>query len=189
MTPLQQFQAMTIGADWQLGRLLSLLDLDEWLVIVVGDNGTPNNLALRAKTTTFERGVHVPLFMAGAGLPTGTQTRLCSIADVLPTLADYWNVQAPQAIDGLSLVGAQTHGWVLSGMEDSPPSPGDWCAVGLFNQGALLLKLRHVGLTGFPPLEELYNLSADPDELVNITGSYPLAASFLRAKLTQAGAP
>jgi len=186
LTNQQKYEAMLIGADWQIGRVLSQLDLDDWLVIVVGDNGTPENIAPdpnRAKTTTLERGIHVPLFMVGAGLPAGTQTRLCHIADILPTLADYWNVPVPQGIDGISLVGLQ-HGWVISGTSELG---GDWCAVGSFSQGALLLKLRHFGTS--PTTEELYNLSSDPDELSNISGSFPIAANFLRAKLTAAGAP
>src|SRR6185503_11166604 len=120
LTNQQKYEAMLIGADWQIGRVLSQLDLDDWLVIVVGDNGTPENIAPdpnRAKTTTLERGIHVPLFMVGAGLPAGTQTRLCHIADILPTLADYWNVPVPQGIDGIALVGLQ-HGWVISGTSE-----------------------------------------------------------------------
>lgn len=77
--------------DTGVGLLLELLQgkqmLDNTLVIFVGDNGVPFS---RAKTTSYEAGVAVPMIIVWPGVGTaGLRSRaLVSTVDLLPTLLD-----------------------------------------------------------------------------------------------------
>lgn len=75
--PEPYYRAALEAVDTELGRLLGELDglgMQERVVIVVGDNGTPNEAVVtpypprRAKGTLYQGGVHVPLCIAGAGV-------------------------------------------------------------------------------------------------------------------------
>jgi len=196
ITDRDRFKMMLATCDYQLGRVLTKLDLADWLVIVIGDNGTPESISpdpARAKNSTFERGVRIPLVMAGAGLIPSTSEKLVSGVDILPTLADYWSVSPPSGIDGISLVGG-THGYVLVGQAGgwfggNPAVPGDWAAIGNFT-GGQRWKLRRFGLPNQALTEELYDLVNDPDELVPLAPNTHFAISlYLRNHLIAAGAP
>jgi len=205
VTDRDRYKMMLASCDYQLGRFLAAAGIDladplSPLVIVVGDNGTPQQVApdpTRAKTTTYERGIRVPFVMGGAGLASQVSNRLVHLADVLPTLADYWNVPAPASIDGVSVFGpprppvlcGQGGGW----FGGDPTVPGDWCAVGAF-QGGACYKLRRHGLPNTAPVEEFYDLNADPNELAPLapailTGGPALAAHYLHNRLLKAGVP
>lgn len=192
--PRSQFLAMLASCDYQLGRFLAAsgFDLDVDLLILVGDNGTPQSVApdpLKAKVSTFQRGVRVPFIMAGAGLPPGTSTRLVHLADALPTVCDYLGVAPPTGIDGLSLVGPTLHPHVIVGQSGGPTVPGDWAAVGSFSGGAYF-KLRRTGIVGGTITEELYNLTADPTEANPLPASaHPQISLYLRNQLQAAGVP
>src|SRR5262249_41112018 len=88
-----RYESMLASADLHLGQVLTDVDLATTLVIVVGDNGTPPDAApdqRRAKGTTFERGIRVPLVVAGPGVPHGTVSdKLVHIVDLLPTILDF----------------------------------------------------------------------------------------------------
>ncbi len=181
-----QYEAMIAAADASIGRMLSAVDLSETLVLVVGDNGTPQQVAPdpnRAKVSTFERGIRVPFVLAGAGLPAGVSNRLVHIADVLPTLAHYLGRPSPAGIDGLSVVGKRQHAYVICGQGGGPTVPGDWCA------RTPRFKLRRTGIA--PAItEEFYDLATDPDEATPLPGgAFPALRNFLRAKLQAEGVP
>ncbi len=92
-----KFLSMVQAADTLVGRLLDGLGprRSETLILLVGDNGTPQSAARppltedRVKTTVFEPGVRVPMVWVGPGLPAGVR-RLgpVGVVDLLPTLAD-----------------------------------------------------------------------------------------------------
>ena len=106
------FELMVQDLDRAVGQILGGIDLQETLVILVGDNGTPEKVPFakaelgRGKTTAFEGGIRVPMVWAGAGIPAGSETSaLVSFVDVLPTLAariGVWS-KAIEDLDGLSL--------------------------------------------------------------------------------------
>jgi arylsulfatase B len=70
--PLYQANIQTV--DTEIGRLLKEVDLENTVVIFVGDNGTPapvkdTGSGLRdAKGSVYEGGLRVPLVVAGAGV-------------------------------------------------------------------------------------------------------------------------
>jgi len=91
-----RYEAMVVAADALLGRALEVVDLATTIVVVWGDNGTPEE-ALgpahqpgRNKGTVFRGGVEVPLVVAGhgVGVPGARTDALVSAVDLMPTLLE-----------------------------------------------------------------------------------------------------
>lgn len=106
-TPRQLYEAMIATLDRHVAELLSVVDLGETMVVFVGDNGTPGNVAppgfaLKAKGTSYEVGVRVPILVHAPGIQ-GVVTRMVSVADVLPTVAAFLGTPAPKGIVGVSI--------------------------------------------------------------------------------------
>lgn len=87
-----RFKAMVEAMDTEIGRLLSVVDLNETVVIVVGDNGTQGAattapfLPEHAKATPYLGGVQVPLILAGPGIPEGVHETPVNTTDVYATV-------------------------------------------------------------------------------------------------------
>ena len=183
----ERFEAMITALDENLGLMLAEIDLATTLVIVIGDNGTPDLVAPepeRAKNTTFERGIRVPLIIAGG--PTRMLGR--SERDLVHAV-DLWStiVEAgggdPRSPTSRSLLPvlrskshAPVHDAVLCGTLWSTRK-GDRCVV---TAGGL--KLRQLDLDGdeLADVEELYDLVGDPAERTNLIARKPAAAAALR---------
>lgn len=104
------YDANLEAADTELRRLLAEVDLDTTFVILVGDNGTPDEAVrppadpLHAKNTVYEGGINVPLIVAGGPAPRGVAIdRLVSIQDIFPTLASCAGLDPWGRVDGQSL--------------------------------------------------------------------------------------
>ncbi len=83
--------------DRGVGMILEVLretgQLDDTIVIFISDNGPPFP---GAKTTLYEAGIHLPLIMAGPGLPTGsTNNALVSYIDLTPTILEVAGGKTP----------------------------------------------------------------------------------------------
>ena len=114
------YRAMLQALDTELGRLLTSLGsttLANTNVIVLGDNGTPNNildLPFRApgKGSVYEAGVNVPLIVAGPSVvsPGREVTGLVHAVDLFHSIAELVGVDARAAVpanvplDGISIV-------------------------------------------------------------------------------------
>jgi arylsulfatase A-like enzyme len=196
-----RYDAMLAYLDATVGAMLAAVDLEETLVIVVGDNGTPPQYAPdpnRAKATTFERGVRVPLLVAGGPVraPGRTSDQLVHIVDLYQTVLDWGGarpVRTPYPVAGRSLLpillghDAPLHSWVICGdLWKIPGVEGDRCIVSA--DGFKLRQLDHDG-DGTPDSEELYDLVADPDETRNLLAALPAQAQTLRVKLAAESLP
>ncbi len=111
--PNELYAANVVYADRQLGRLLEGLGdkLDRTLVMVAGDNGTPDHAKdgdgmEGAKGSFLEGGVNVPLVVAGPPVTArGTADARVHLVDVFPTVMELAGVRrAGQELDGESLV-------------------------------------------------------------------------------------
>ena len=195
-----RYEAMLVALDGLLARLLAAVDLDRTLVMVVGDNGTPPDVApdpLRAKSTTFERGIRVPLVVAGGpvSVPGRRSQRLTHIVDLWATAIEWGQGHAvapgrtPYPIRARSLLPTlqkqpdKGHDFVIAGSQWGADD-GDRCI-----RTAGGFKLRQVDVDGdrIPEREELYDLVRDPHELRDLSGD-PLRARwvrYLRAVLEQ----
>jgi len=107
--------AMCENIDWNVGRLLAKLDelglAENTIVIYFSDNG-PNgrrwNGGMRGhKGSTDEGGVRSPLAIRWTGKikPNTVIPQICSVMDLLPTLADLCGVKisGTKPLDGISL--------------------------------------------------------------------------------------
>jgi arylsulfatase B len=96
--------------DTELGRLLAEVDLEDTLVILLADNGTPAYailpplLSWQGKDTMYEGGIGVPMLMAGPGVQPGESQALVHAVDVFATVADVAGVELAHAVDGQSLL-------------------------------------------------------------------------------------
>ncbi|MEZ4237416.1 MAG: sulfatase-like hydrolase/transferase [Myxococcota bacterium] len=116
------YAAMLTAADTELGRLLASIDLDDTVVIVLGDNGTSDevvdedragtpNAVDRAKATIYEGGIGVPFVVHAPGLvgPGRTSDALVHTADLYATVLALAGVDPSAAsvvVDGESFVPA-----------------------------------------------------------------------------------
>jgi arylsulfatase A-like enzyme len=111
------YQATIQALDTEIGRLFRAMNeagqLDNTLIIFMGDNGTPASVkdpAARirgSKRSVYEGGVRVPLVVAGPGVTRrGREAHLVAAEDIFATIADLAGVPlVNNAInDGYSLV-------------------------------------------------------------------------------------
>ena len=102
---------MLEALDHEIGRLLASVDLTKTNIIVVGDNGTPNQVVqspaggiANAKGSLNEGGIHVPFFAAGPDVTvTGTTDKLVHVVDLFATILELSNVNVPNATDGVDI--------------------------------------------------------------------------------------
>lgn len=173
--PRGRYEAMIAAGDFLLGGLLAAVDLGSTVVVVVGDNGTPPNVAPvagKAKGSTFERGVRVPLVIAGGPVVGGRVVdELVHVVDIAATLLDLAG-SGSTAPDGVSL---------LPILRDDPgwQAPREWALVGsrwgstdgdVASVRSDRTKLRMLDPDGDGVVDsmEYYDLAQDPDELVNL---------------------
>jgi arylsulfatase A-like enzyme len=112
-TGRRKYVAMLEDLDAQLARLLDAVPVDT-TVIVVGDNGAPNNLdtpdfdGADTKGSVMEGGVRVPLIVRSPWVthPGVAVDALVHLVDLLPTIADVAHAPVGDslALDGRSLV-------------------------------------------------------------------------------------
>lgn len=188
-----KWEAMLVAYDDLIGDLVATVNMNHTLVIVVGDNGTPPNVAPagqsgRVKGTVFERGVRVPCVMGGSGVIAKSRRSgvLAHVTDLWPTIIEWagGTLPANYPVKGVSLKPTlldQTqvaHETVLVGC--------NWGAVNA-ERGAVTLtrKLRQVDTDGDgdPDEEDLFDLVIDPTELVDVIlgPTYATDLSNLRA--------
>ena len=156
--------------DDHLGTLLGALDktglTDNTAVLFLGDHGEMlGERGLWYKMTFLEGGARVPLVVAGPGIAAGRNGSAVSLIDVLPTLLDLAggdasrDVAAP--IDGRSLM---PH---LAGERGHDDVLGEYLAEGAVSPVVMIRRgtYKFIHAPGDP--DQLYDLAADPDELMN----------------------
>ena len=104
------YYAMITHTDHQIGRLLNALDQSgknkNTIIIFAGDNGLAvGQHGLLGKQNLYEHSVRVPLIFSGPGIPeNSTNEALCYLNDIFPTICDMVGQNAPQGIEGISLM-------------------------------------------------------------------------------------
>jgi len=175
-----KFEAMVVAYDHLIGQMLAAVDLECSLVVVVGDNGTPPPVAPaqdKAKGTTFERGVRVPLVMAGlpVNAPGRSESALVHLVDIWATLVEAGSGSVPGG-SPYELVGKSLMPY-LAGIDH--PCPREWVLVGsrwgsadgdIASVRVDGTKLRNLDADGDGVAEtlEYYDLVADPGETTNL---------------------
>ena len=184
--------AATIEAmDANVGRVLDALNksglAQNTYVIFTSDNGGTRQYVtpLRGgKGTLYQGGIRVSAILRGPGIPSGRHSPVATLSmDWYPTVLDLAGVQASDGIplDGCSLAPiAKGQGtlpardvfwhfpcYIGGGGPCSAMLSGDWKLIEFFESGTT----------------ELYNLSQDPGEKIDLTASEPGRSAELLAKL------
>jgi arylsulfatase A-like enzyme len=107
---LADYYACISCFDHHVGRILEFLkqsrQLDNTIVIFTGDNGLSlGDHGLLGKQNLYEYGgMHVPLVIAGPGIPRGKSDALVYLYDLFPTVCELTQTPVPPLVDGKSLV-------------------------------------------------------------------------------------
>jgi len=186
-TNIPIYQADIQSLDTELGRLLAAVDLDNTVVIFVGDNGVPPPVkdtatGLRdAKGSVYEGGVRVPLIVAGAGVTRrGREDNLFVTSDIYATVLDLAGVPVSHVNDSYSIKPLFSDEAAASGRTHS------------FSEVSSGTSQRRYGLrdTRFKLINnlgqwELYDLVADSHETTNLytNGQYAAVRAALQAEI------
>lgn len=121
--------------DLHLGRMLEYLEsigeLDNTLIVVTSDNGTPVSgmNQSRGKSSPYDFGVHEPLaIMWPSRVPAGrTVTDFVNFRDLAPTFLELAGITPPESMSGKSLVPVllseksgrveKARNWMMTGLE------------------------------------------------------------------------
>ncbi|WP_342640865.1 choline-sulfatase [Rhodoligotrophos ferricapiens] len=170
------YYAMTSYADDLVGRILRPLKAlgfaDNTVVMVTADHGDMlGERGLWFKMVFFERSIRVPLIMHWPGtLSPRRVSQNASLIDLLPTFLELAGAKAPAPaapVDGKSLMGlaqGSSEGW-----EDTVI--GEYFAEGTTEPVFMIKRgqYKYITAAGDPP--QLFDLQADPHELVNLAGN------------------
>jgi len=155
--------------DEQIGRILDALDASSQakntLVVFSADSGVARGShGLIGKQNCYEHSMRVPLVIAGPGIPENTRTNaMCYLFDVMPTLGVLCGVA------GAKPDGAREFSNVIKNPQAA-------------HRDSILLAYRdvqrailhdHWKLIRYPKVDQtqLFNLTADPDEIQNLAAS------------------
>ncbi len=203
-TPRAAYAAMITFMDYQVGRILKLLEeldlAENTLVIFTSDNGTTylkgqvdyeffNSVGnLRGlKGSVYEGGIRVPLIARWPGkiAPGRTSDLLCAHYDLLATILDAAGLPVPKRTDGISylptLLGSpsqRVHDYLF------------WDFAGYGGQLAVRMGKwkgvkRNLRKNPKSPLE-LYDLETDPGEKHNVAGDHPDIARTIERIMLEA---
>jgi len=106
---LADFYATMEHTDAQIGRVIDALkasgEWDNTIIVYTADNGLAlGSHGLMGKQNVYDHSVHVPLILAGPGLPKGERRdQLCYLYDLIPTLIERAELEAPDTVEFKSL--------------------------------------------------------------------------------------
>jgi arylsulfatase A-like enzyme len=106
---LARYYSSITYTDAQIGRVLKALEesgqKDNTIIIFASDNGLSlGDHGLLGKQNLYEfGGMHVPLMIAGPGVPPGRTEALAYLYDIFPTVCELANIAVPHGLDGQSL--------------------------------------------------------------------------------------
>ena len=158
---LADYYACVTCLDHHIGRIIEHLrqtgELNNTIVIFSGDNGLSlGDHGLFGKQNVYEYGgMHVPLVLAGPGIPAGRSDALAYLFDLFPTICDLTATPIPTPVEGKSLVP------VVTGRRDSVR---DYLFAAYKPQRAVrtdrwkLIRYTHINKT------QLFDLQSDPRE-------------------------
>jgi choline-sulfatase len=162
---VQSYLASVAFADHCAGRVLDALDAsphrDSTIVVLLSDHGWHLGEKERwAKRSLWHDSTHVPLIIAGSGVPTGQiRKQPVGLIDIFPTLTDLAGVATVEDLDGQS----------LKPLFDDPSL--NWSKPTLTTLAPGNHSLRSVDwhyIRYADGSEELYDHTSDPHEWVNL---------------------
>ncbi len=157
------------NVDRQIGRIVQALAdvgrLERTIIIFSSDHGLAlGSHGLMGKQNQYEHTINVPLVMAGPGIPTGRRFVAQSyLRDLYPTICDLTGISIPDGLQGASLAP------VLRGEVEKVRD----AIFGNFTDTQRMLRENDGWKLIWYPQQrqyQLFNVSADPDELRDRVG-------------------
>lgn len=164
--PLPYYMAMLEAMDSEMGRLLSSLSQEEkenTVVIFIGDNGTPQQVAqeynpIRTKSSLYQGGINVPMIISGKGV-----NRFNASEDALINTTDLFATIAGIEVDKIN--DSQNFKELLS---NSNSAIRDYVYAEKSNLDYTIRNNTHKYLHFENGSEKFYNLNTDPLESINL---------------------
>ena len=171
---IAEYYACITGLDHHIGRIFQALrETGQWentLIVFTGDNGLSlGEHGLFGKQNLYEfGGMHVPMVMAGPGVPHGRSEALVYLMDLFPTFCDFASAKVPASVEGRSLRP------VLEGRQGGVRED----LYTAYQRGQRALRDARWKIIRYPLVDrtQLFDLQADPHELVNLAGDPAQAA-------------
>lgn len=200
------YRRMLEAMDTEIGRLLQSVDLNKTNVILIGDNGSPAQVAQapfgsgHAKDDLYQGGVHVPLVISGPDVtvaPGATTDKLAHCVDLFSTMLQLCGIDPAAATSAVDAIDSKTLVPILKGTDSL-----DRCVVvEKFGDGngegralisddypdyKLIIFGERLSTTDTPSLE-FYNITNDINEqaplsIAGLTGTALAAYNHLIAK-------
>jgi arylsulfatase A-like enzyme len=201
------YDEFILYVDREFGRFYDALDasglLENTWVILTSDHGEMFERGISAHSTDalYEPVVRIPLLIFEPGRQSGMDIRTpTSAVDVLPTLAHVTGHEIPDWTEGLILppyaaggADANRNVYVVRAAKNEPAAPLTRASTMLVQGRYKLLYLFGYHEHGIDELARLYDIEADPEELVDLALSQrDIASSMiaqLKSKLAQVNQP
>jgi arylsulfatase A-like enzyme len=190
---VKSYYRLISGVDRVVGRIVAELKQkglhDNTIIVYTGDNGFYlGERGFAGKWFPHEVSIRVPLVVYGPRLPANRRGQRCEpmvlSIDLAPTMLAMAGVEIPQKMQGRSLLP-----WIEG---ERPPWRSEFFYEHLFRHASIPrseavrnARYKYIRFLDIePPYEELYDLSADPDEAHNLAGKpeYTEALKRMREK-------
>jgi len=160
------YYACVTGFDHHIGRIFAALkETGQWentIIVFSGDNGLSlGEHGLFGKQNLYEYGgMHVPLVIAGPGIPHGRTEAFAYLMDLFPTFTALAGAKTPAGVEGQNL---------LPVMRGEKPSVRETAYLGYRNCMRAVSNGRWK-LIRYPLIDrtQLFDLQTDPKELINL---------------------
>ena len=190
---MKKYMAMIESLDYEVGRLLNSLTPTEkanTTIIFIGDNGTPNNLlqdypANHGKTTLYQGGIHVPMFVSGYGVTRigETENALVNVIDIYASVLEISGTNLPGGIFN-SLSFKHLLSTSILPKRQFNFSEIDTNGTSLTTQGFTIRDSTYKLIEYYTGQQEMFNLINDPLETNNLLqGVLTLQEQNLKAAL------
>lgn len=177
-TNLPVYKANIQSLDTEIGRLLQEVELENTVVVFVGDNGTPSvvkdaGARIRgSKGSAYEGGVRVPFVVAGAGVTRrGREDDLVVTTDIYATVLSLAGVDSDHASNSYSIEPLLSDETATSGRRHSFTETSSGT-----NNRRYAIRDKRFKLVSNLGVRELYDLALDPLETTDLLASAPHAA-------------
>jgi arylsulfatase A-like enzyme len=191
------YDEFILYVDREFGRFYDALDASGLLartwVILTSDHGEMFERGISAHSTDalYEPVIRIPLLIFEPGRQVGMDIRTpTSAVDVLPTLAHLTGHAIPDWTEGMVLPPYATAGadakrnvFVVRAAKTDPAAPLTRASTAIIQGRYKLLYFFGYPEHGIDELAKLYDIEADPEELVDLASSQPETAAALVAEL------